>query len=75
LSSRDRDIVVTLKPRYVELYRGISNRIPEFNTYEISYDRETLKKIIQTYGQKVDQLENQVTAKFTAHMLICQMFD
>jgi hypothetical protein len=31
LTSRDSDIVVTLKPRYLELYRGISNRIP----YEI----------------------------------------
>lgn len=56
VSSRDlNNLLVALKPRYLEIYREITDAVPEFHSAEISYDKGRFKKIIQEYGAQISQ--------------------
>lgn len=49
-SSEVRNLLVALKPEYLEIYRGVNNKIPELYGYEISFTREKIRDIIKSYG-------------------------
>ena len=56
ISARDlRNLFVVLKPRYLEIYREIPEKLHEFYSNEISYDKEKFKQIIQAYGTQITQ--------------------
>ncbi|HEU4984333.1 MAG TPA: hypothetical protein VFT58_01725, partial [Nitrososphaera sp.] len=58
VSSRDlNDLLIALKPRYMEIYREITrdDAVPEFHNVEISYDKDRFKKIMQEYGAQLSQ--------------------
>jgi hypothetical protein len=57
ISSRNvKRFLVALKPRYLEIYRDlVHHRILEFNTCEVSFDKEQIKSIIKTYGTEIAQ--------------------
>jgi hypothetical protein len=44
------NLLVALKPKYLEVYRGITRKIPELYDYEITYDKERIKALITSYG-------------------------
>src|SRR5215472_1805144 len=56
-SARINSLLVALKPRYLEVYRDIPNKIFELYVHEIAYDRENFKSIIKFYGNNVDQFK------------------
>lgn len=51
ISSKNvKSLFVTLKPKYLEMYRDIAAKTPEIYKYEISYDKHTIKNILKSYG-------------------------
>ena len=56
ISSKEvSSLLVTLKPKYLEIYRGINNNIPESYGYSIGYNKERIKNIIRSYGASIRQ--------------------
>lgn len=54
ISSKEvQGLIVAVKPKYLEVYRGINNKIHELYGYGISYDKEKIKNIIQSYGRNI----------------------
>ncbi|SRR6266487_739640 len=51
-------LLVALKPKYLELYRGITSKIPELYGYEIAYYREKIKSFIISYGKNIVHFKN-----------------
>ena len=49
------NLLVALKPKYLEAYRGVTSKIPELYDYEIAYDKEKIKSIIMSYGRRIIQ--------------------
>src|SRR5918996_3832936 len=49
------NLLVALKPKYLEVYRGITRKIPELYDYEITYDKERIKALITSYGNNTIQ--------------------
>ncbi len=45
-----RKILISLKPRYLGIYKDLPLRIPEFYTYDITYDKNKIKRMIELYG-------------------------
>jgi hypothetical protein len=48
-------LLVALKPKYMELYRGVTSKIPELYHFELAYDKERVKSIIASYGKNIIQ--------------------
>jgi hypothetical protein len=36
------NLLVALKPKYLEVYRGVAKKVPELYGYEITYDKEKI---------------------------------
>jgi hypothetical protein len=49
------NLLVALKPKYLEVYRGITRKVPELYDYEITYDKERIKALITSYGKNIIQ--------------------
>ena len=47
------NLLVALKPKYLEVYRGITRKVPELYDYEITYDKERIKALITSYGNNI----------------------
>lgn len=50
-------LIILLKPKYLEVFRDLTSKIPEFFTHEITYNKEQFKKIIQRYGTDILQFK------------------
>jgi hypothetical protein len=54
ISSKDTSkLIVSLKPKYLEVFKELIFRIPEFYTYEISYELSQIKDLVRTYGTNI----------------------
>jgi hypothetical protein len=49
------NLLVALKPKYLELYRGVTRKVPELYEYEVAYNRESIRSIIISYGKNIIQ--------------------
>ena len=54
-SQQIKALFVSLKPRYLEIYRDIPNKIFDLSVHEINYDKENFKSIIEFYGFNLKQ--------------------
>lgn len=50
------NLLMALKPKYLEIYRGVTRKVPELYDYEIAYDKERIRSIITSYGKNIIQL-------------------
>jgi class 3 adenylate cyclase len=51
ISSKNvESLIVTLKPKYLEMFRDIAAKTPEIYKREISYDKQKIKNILKSYG-------------------------
>jgi hypothetical protein len=58
VSSRNvKRLLVALKPKYLEIYRDLPNRIPDFNSCKVVFDKERLRNIIISYGTAIAQFK------------------
>jgi GTPase SAR1 family protein len=48
-------LIVALKPKYLEIYRNISDKIAELYTHEVAFDKEKIKSIIKSCGTNIEQ--------------------
>jgi len=48
-------LLVALKPKYLEIYREIANKIFELSVHEITYNNDNFKNIIRSYGDSIEQ--------------------
>jgi hypothetical protein len=48
-------LIIAIKPKYLEVYRGINYKIPEVYGYGISYNKEKIKNMIQSYGKNIKE--------------------
>src|SRR5919106_2895400 len=56
ISVRDvTNLLVALKPKYLEIYREVAKKVPELYDYEIGYDRQKISSIITSYGKNIIQ--------------------
>jgi hypothetical protein len=49
------NLLVALKPKYLEIYRGVTRKVPELYNYQIAYDKERIRSIITSYGKNMIQ--------------------
>ncbi len=58
LSSRNvKKLVVALKPKYMEFFRGLPKEMPEFFSNEIAYGKESFKVMVKSYGSNISQFK------------------
>jgi hypothetical protein len=50
-----QNLYISLKPTYLEMYRGLTIGIPEIYVHEIACDLATMKALIKAYGMQVEQ--------------------
>jgi hypothetical protein len=50
-----QNLYISLKPKYLEMYRGLTIGIPDIYTHEITCDLATMKALIKAYGMHVEQ--------------------
>ena len=50
-----KNLYISLKPTYLEMYRGLTIGFPDIYTHEIKTDLATMKTLIKAYGMNVDQ--------------------
>jgi hypothetical protein len=50
-----KNLYISLKPTYLEMYRGLTIGIPDIYTHEIKTDLATMKTLIKAYGMNVEQ--------------------
>ena len=50
-----QNLYISLKPTYLEMYRGLTTGIPDIHTYEITWDFETMRAMMKAYGTSVEQ--------------------
>ena len=56
ISAKDvTNLLVALKPKYLEVYRGITRKVPELYDYGIAYDKEKIGSMITLYGKNIIQ--------------------
>ncbi len=66
ISSKNvRQLLIALKPKYLELYRGILDKSPEVYAYEIMYNKNNIKDIVKLYGTTLAQFR-EVYEKYIA---------
>lgn len=52
-----KSLIISLKPKYLEIYRDLLDKIPEFTACEVSYDKEAIRNIIISYGSHIRQFK------------------
>ncbi len=58
ISSKNvKKFLVALKPKYLEIYSDLHNRIPEFHICELAFNKEQIKNIIMSYGTEIAQFK------------------
>ncbi|HEY6884510.1 MAG TPA: hypothetical protein VI278_10770, partial [Nitrososphaeraceae archaeon] len=58
LSSKNvKTLLIGLRPKYLEVYRDMPNKILELYVQEINYEKENFKSIIKFYGDNVRQFK------------------
>ncbi len=50
-----QNLYISLKPTYLEMYRGLTIGIPDIYTHEITCDLTTMKALIRAYGTHVER--------------------
>ncbi|MDQ3976067.1 MAG: hypothetical protein M3264_06035, partial [Thermoproteota archaeon] len=50
-----QNLYISLKPTYLEMYRGLTMGIPDLYTHEITCDLATMKALIKAYGGGVER--------------------
>jgi len=66
ISSKNvRKLLIALKPKYLELYRGILDKPPEVYAYEIIFNKNNIKNIVKLYGTTLVQF-SEVYEKYIA---------
>src|SRR5215469_10159437 len=69
ISSKNvRKLLIALKPKYLELYRGILDKPPEIYAHEIIYNKNNIKDIVKLYGTTLVQF-SEVYEKYIAKEL------
>ncbi|MDQ4014224.1 MAG: hypothetical protein M3136_00460 [Thermoproteota archaeon] len=59
VSSRNVNrLFITLKPRYLEIYKDLPREIPDFSSCEVSFDKDRLRKIILAYGTTITEFKD-----------------
>lgn len=53
-----QNLWISLKPTYLEMYRGLTLGIPDIYTCEIICDLDTMKFLVRTYGTNVEQFKD-----------------
>jgi uncharacterized ParB-like nuclease family protein len=48
-------LIIALKPKYLEIYRNLSDKIVELYIHEVAFDREKIKSVIKSYGTNIEQ--------------------
>jgi hypothetical protein len=56
-SSTAKNLFIALKPKFLEIYRGITEDIPELYAYQVRYDINQIKEIIRLYGTRITQFK------------------
>ena len=56
-SLKVKNLLVSLKPKYLEIYRDIPNEIFELYFHEITYDQADFRSIMKSYGAEVTQFK------------------
>ena len=54
-SSEAINILIALKPKFLEIYRGIAEGIAELYEYQVRYDFNQIREIIKLYGTEIKQ--------------------
>jgi len=67
-SSRSKKVIITLKPRYLELFKDLTSGIAEFCSVGISYGKDQIKHMIKSYGANIPEFR-QVYEKYVANDL------
>jgi hypothetical protein len=58
ISSKNlKGLFIALKPEYLEPYRGLVSRIPEYNNCEVFYEKERFRDILKTYGTTIPRFK------------------
>src|SRR5215218_1908706 len=50
-----QNLYISLKPTYLEMYRGLTIGIPDIYAHEITCDLVTMKALLKAYGMEVEQ--------------------
>src|SRR5215208_7191648 len=59
ISSRETACtIISLKPEYLEPYRGISNFVHELYGIELTYDKEKIREMTRSHGSTMNQFKN-----------------
>ncbi|MDQ3839985.1 MAG: RNA helicase domain-containing protein, partial [Thermoproteota archaeon] len=59
VSSRQvKRLFIALKPRYLEIYKDLPREIPDFNSCEVAFDKDRLRKIISAYGTSITEFKD-----------------
>jgi class 3 adenylate cyclase len=53
-----KQLIVSLKPTYLEVFATLANNIPEFYPFGISYSKNEFKRILKEYGTNIPQYQN-----------------
>jgi hypothetical protein len=65
ISSKNiKGLFIALKPRYLEPYRGLVSRIPEFYNCEVFYDKVRFRDIVKLYGTAIPMFK-EIYQRFT----------
>ena len=56
-SSAAKNLFIALKPKFLEVYRGVIQDIPDLYAYQVIYDINQIREIIRLYGTKITQFK------------------
>src|ERR671919_1333516 len=56
-SSTAKNVFIALKPKFLEIYRGVTEDIPDLYAYQVRYDINQIREIIKSYGTKITQFK------------------
>jgi hypothetical protein len=56
-SSTAKNLFLALKPKFLEVYRGVTEDISDLYTYQVRYDINQIREIIMLYGTKIAQFK------------------
>ena len=56
-SSTAKNLFIALKPKFLEIYRGVTEDIPDLYAYQVRYDINQIREIVRLYGSKMTQFK------------------
>ncbi len=65
-SGAARNLFIALKPKFLEIYRGIVEHVPDLYAYQVRYGIDQIKEIIKVYGSGITQFK-ELYASHVAH--------